>query len=161
MQVIVAAIGKQRGDAAESLLVADYLERAKSMGRQYGFSDFRLSQSEAPRSLSGKARQAREGEMLLSAVPEKADIVVLDERGENISSEKLSAYLGRRRDDGCAAAAFLIGGADGHGANVKSRAVKTISFGAATWPHMLVRAMLAEQLYRTVTILARHPYHRS
>ena len=98
---------------------------------------------------------------MLASIPENTPLLVLDETGENVSSEKLASALGRMRDDGVAAAAFVIGGADGHSDAVRARAGRMISFGAATWPHMLVRAMLAEQLYRAMTILSGHPYHRA
>jgi 23S rRNA (pseudouridine1915-N3)-methyltransferase len=160
MRILIAAIGKKSG-GPEAALVADYLGRTRSFGRRIGFSDIGLSEFEAPKSLAGDVLKKREGELLLDAVPEGAQILALDERGENISSEKFAALLARMRDDGAGAAAFLIGGADGHGELVRSRAARTISFGVATWPHMLVRAMLAEQLYRAMTILSGHPYHRA
>ncbi len=87
--------------------------------------------------------------------------VVLDETGKDMGSEALAALLGRWRDDGAREARFLIGAADGHDAATRAGADLLLGFGRATWPHMLVRAMLAEQLYRASTILAGHPYHRS
>jgi len=87
--------------------------------------------------------------------------VLLDERGRQLSSEDFAAILGRWRDDGVREARFLIGAADGHGEEARSRADLLIAFGAMTWPHMLARAMLAEQLWRATSILAGHPYHRS
>ena len=87
--------------------------------------------------------------------------VLLDERGKQLSSEELAALLGRWRDDGVREARFLIGAADGHGARARDQADLLIAFGTMTWPHMLARAMLAEQLWRATSILAGHPYHRS
>ena len=86
--------------------------------------------------------------------------VVLDETGGDLASTALAAGLGRWRDDGVREVRFLIGAADGHDAATRARADLLLSFGRATWPHMLVRAMLAEQLYRATSILAGHPYHR-
>ncbi len=86
--------------------------------------------------------------------------VLLDERGEVLSSTEFAARLGRWRDDGVREARFLIGAADGFGEAERKDADLLLSFGRATWPHMLARAMLAEQLYRATTILAGHPYHR-
>jgi 23S rRNA (pseudouridine1915-N3)-methyltransferase len=86
--------------------------------------------------------------------------VVLDERGETLSSTELAKALERWRDDGKREARFLIGAADGHGQAQRDSADLLISFGAATWPHLLARAMLAEQLFRATSILANHPYHR-
>ena len=86
--------------------------------------------------------------------------VVLDETGVDLSSADLAARLGRWRDEGAGEVRFLIGAADGHDAATRGAADLLLSFGKATWPHMLVRAMLAEQLYRATSILAGHPYHR-
>lgn len=87
--------------------------------------------------------------------------VVLDERGRELSSVALAVLLRTWRDDGVREARFLIGAADGHDDGVRARADLLLSFGQATWPHLLARAMLAEQLYRATAILAGHPYHRS
>lgn len=86
--------------------------------------------------------------------------VLLDERGENLSSEKLAAVLGRWRDEGIRECRFVLGAADGHSAPARGGADLLLAFGRATWPHLLARAMLAEQLYRATSILAGHPYHR-
>lgn len=87
--------------------------------------------------------------------------ILLDERGKQLSSEEFAALLGRWRDDGVREARFLIGAADGHGEAARNRADLLLGFGPMTWPHLLVRAMLAEQLWRATSILAGHPYHRS
>jgi len=87
--------------------------------------------------------------------------VLLDERGKLISSEDFAALLGRWRDDGVRECRFLIGAADGHGDKARESADLLLGFGAMTWPHMLARAMLAEQLWRATSILAGHPYHRA
>ncbi|MEQ1541217.1 MAG: 23S rRNA (pseudouridine(1915)-N(3))-methyltransferase RlmH [Novosphingobium sp.] len=87
--------------------------------------------------------------------------ILLDEHGKQLSSEEFAALLGKWRDDGVREARFLIGAADGHGAAARQSADLLIGFGAMTWPHMLARAMLAEQLWRATSILAGHPYHRS
>ena len=87
--------------------------------------------------------------------------VLLDERGRLMSSEDFAALLGRWRDDGMREARFLIGAADGHGDEARDSADLLLGFGAMTWPHLMVRAMLSEQLYRATTIIAGHPYHRS
>ncbi len=96
-------------------------------------------------------------------IPEQSGqsrIVLLDERGQNLSSEELAAVLGRWRDDGVRETRFLIGAADGHDEAVRAQCDLMIAFGKATWPHLLARAMLAEQLYRATSLLAGHPYHR-
>lgn len=96
-------------------------------------------------------------------IPERESnsrLVVLDERGKSLASSAFAQMLGRWRDDGVREARFLIGAADGHGDKARDEADLLISFGAATWPHLMVRAMLAEQLWRATSILAGHPYHR-
>ena len=87
--------------------------------------------------------------------------VLLDERGRQLTSEEFAALLGRWRDDGVREARFLIGAADGHGNVARDKADLLIAFGAMTWPHMIARAMLVEQLWRATSIIAGHPYHRS
>ncbi len=87
--------------------------------------------------------------------------VLLDERGKNLSSEELAEILGRWRDDGMREARFVLGAADGHSKEERAEADLLLAFGKATWPHLLARAMLMEQLYRASTILAGHPYHRA
>lgn len=160
IKLIIAAIGRQRAGPEKSL-ADDYLKRAVGMGGALGLSGPALVEFEAPKALRSAARQAREGAMLLEAAPDGAVIIALDENGKNMSSEELATLIADYRDAGRRACAFLIGGADGHDDSVKRAAMKTLSFGAATWPHMLVRAMLCEQLYRSMTILAGHPYHRA
>ncbi len=158
MRILVAAIGKMR--SGEAALTDDYLKRARDLGRSRSFSGPDLSEFEAPRGLTGPARMGKEGDWLTAAAADSVAIA-LDERGVNISSEQFAAMLGDLRDTGTKATTFLIGGADGHDRKVTAMAQRTIAFGAATWPHMLVRTMLAEQIYRAMTILAGHPYHRS
>lgn len=160
MRLQIAAIGAKPG-ASESTLITDYVKRANTIGRNIGFSGPDISALEAPRSLSGAKRQEREGALLLGVAPPNANLVALDERGQNLSSEKLAAIIANWRDDGVGHTTFAIGGADGHDQSVLDRAAIRLSFGALTWPHMLVRVMLAEQLYRVMTILSGHPYHRS
>ncbi len=145
----------------ERALFDDYRNRAMLTGRALGLSGPDLLECEAPRNAAGDKRRDREAEALLGAVPRGAHIVALDERGDNLSSDAIAAAVARRRDEGAPALAILIGGADGHGREIRARADARWSFGAATWPHMLVRIMLAEQLYRAATILSGHPYHRS
>ena len=87
--------------------------------------------------------------------------VLLDERGRQLSSEDFAALLGRWRDEGVRETRFLLGAADGHGAAARDKADLLLGFGAMTWPHLLARALLMEQLWRATSILAGHPYHRS
>ena len=159
MRLIIAAIGKTR-PGADTDLFNDYLKRAGQMGGQLGLRGPDMVEHEPPRGLRGKARQQKESEMLLAA-SEGATRIILDEKGKNISSADFAAMISKERDEGAAKMAFLIGGADGHTHELRARADFKLAFGAATWPHMLVRPMLAEQIYRAMTILSGHPYHRS
>ena len=93
-------------------------------------------------------------------LPPNSVLIVLDERGAALTSVELARKLEGWRDDGKREARFLIGAADGHEAAIRDKADLLLSFGPATWPHLLVRAMLAEQLFRATSILANHPYHR-
>ena len=120
-----------------------------------------LIEVEEKRPLSGTALQDREGALLLAKVPKGALVVALDEHGKALDSVAFAERLGGWRDQGQANIAFLIGGADGHSEAVRSRADMLLSLGKMTWPHMLVRAMFSEQLYRAWSILNNHPYHRA
>ncbi|PWR22402.1 23S rRNA (pseudouridine(1915)-N(3))-methyltransferase RlmH [Zavarzinia compransoris] len=152
MKLAIVAVGRFGAKDPERLLFETYAARLKPPLEMIEVEERRLT---------GAARQKREGELLLGAVPAGAAIVAMDGRGEVLSSEALAARLDRFRDQGVGRLAFLIGGADGHDEPVRSRAAFCYSFGAATWPHLMVRAMLAEQLYRAGTILDGHPYHRA
>ena len=150
MQLFIVAVGKARG-SAEHRLAEDWLGRLPEGGSIYEI------ESKLP---AGVKRTDDEGTRLLRVVPSGAALAILDPRGKDHSSEDLAALIDAWRDSGYGSAAFAIGGADGHAAHIRKKALRTISFGRATWPHMLCRAMLAEQLYRASMILAGHPYHR-
>lgn len=160
MRLIIAAVGKMR-TGPERELFEDYQKRADVAGRALGLTGPALAECEAPKNSSGAKRQEQEGALLLKNLPAGAHLIALDERGKNLKSKDIATAISRERDAGVPAFAFLIGGADGHSPEVKARTSQIWSFGAATWPHMLARVMLAEQLYRAVTILSGHPYHRS
>ena len=119
-----------------------------------------LVEVQAKDSTPPERRKRAEADLLLAAVPAGAALAALDERGRDLTSVELADRLARWRDGGQRAAAFLIGGADGLDERVLAAAELRLAFGRQTWPHRLVRAMLAEQLYRATTILAGHPYHR-
>lgn len=151
MNFLIAAVGRAK-KGPEKGLFDHYTARLKTT--------LTLKEVEEKRPLPTPARMAREGELLLGQVPAGARVVVLDERGKEMTSRAFAATLQAWRDDGVPTCAFLIGGADGHAEAVRARADLKLAFGPMTWPHMLVRAMLAEQLYRAQAILAGHPYHR-
>jgi 23S rRNA (pseudouridine1915-N3)-methyltransferase len=98
---------------------------------------------------------------LANVVPERAVTVVLDARGENLDSSAFASRLRRWRDDGRQETVFLIGGDDGLMPTLRDKAALTLALGIATWPHQLVRVMLLEQIYRAMSILSGHPYHRA
>ncbi len=120
----------------------------------------RLVEVEERRPLAGAERMAREGRLLLQAIPDGARTFALDGRGKALDSEGFADLLSRTAESGAPEVTFLIGGADGFDPAVRQRADRVLSLGSMTWPHMLVRAMLAEQLFRAQSILSGHPYHR-
>ena len=136
-----------------------YLERAIAAGRNLGLSGFDALELPESRA-AGSARKTEEARALRAGVADGTRLVALDERGRSMGSEAFARLIGRWRDDGRAGAAFLIGGADGLDPALVAEAEITLSFSLLTWPHQLVRIMLAEQLYRATTILSGHPYHR-
>jgi 23S rRNA (pseudouridine1915-N3)-methyltransferase len=143
----------------ERELVARYLERAQASGRPLALTGFDVIELPESRASSPAARKADEAKALRAALPEGV-VIALDERGKTQSSEAFTRQLARWRDDGRPAASFVIGGADGLDPAFTASADLCLSFSPLTWPHQLVRIMLAEQLYRATTILAGHPYHR-
>ena len=154
MRLRVCAVGRLRRGPEKDLFDL-YAARIAKAGRALALGPLDLSEFESP------GTPAREGERLIRAVPEGAAVVALDERGRTLSSPELAAWLAARRDDGARDCAFLIGGADGLMPGLRDRADLVLSFGPMVWPHMLARAMLAEQLYRATQILAGTPYHRA
>jgi 23S rRNA (pseudouridine1915-N3)-methyltransferase len=137
-----------------------YADRLTAMGKTVGFT-LALREFTESRAGSEAARIAAETTELAAAVPERARTIVLDSRVKSLTSAAFAEHLARWRDSGVADVALIIGGPDGVGPSIRDRADLTLAFGTATWPHQLVRIMLAEQLYRAVTILAGHPYHRA
>ncbi len=119
-----------------------------------------LKEVEERRPLSPEELKRREAELLLGAAPKGARLVALDEAGKALSSAAFADLIGRWRDAGVRDLAFLIGGAEGLDHSVRDAAALTLSLGPMTWPHLLTRALLAEQLYRAQSILTGHPYHR-
>jgi len=119
-----------------------------------------MREVEEKRPLPAPKLKSREAELLFSAIPDGAFMVALDERGQTLSSVAFAKKIGRWRDDGVRDVAFVIGGANGLDAPLCQKADFVLSLGSMTWPHMLVRGLLAEQIYRAHAILDGHPYHR-
>ncbi len=159
MRIRIGAIGRLK-KGAEKQLVADYLSRAKKMGRQSGISDVSEFELNESRNQTAEGRKGEEAENLLSRLDAQSVIIALDEHGENLSSRKFARILSGLKDAGQGEAVLLIGGPDGHGSKVLERARYKIALGAMTWPHRIARILVAEQLYRAMTIMANHPYHR-
>lgn len=151
MRLLIAAVGRVKsGPLAD--LQSEYLKRLSgSIG---------ITEVEERRTLSPAERKAREAELLLAALPEDALIVALDERGKTLASVAFAERVQRWRAEGVKTLAFVIGGAEGLAQPVVQRASLSLSLGAMTWPHLLARILLLEQLYRAQQILAGHPYHR-
>ena len=159
MLITVAAVGKLKA-GPERELFERFLERAEASGRTLGLT-FAVRELAESRAASAELRKSQEGVSLRAALPGGATVVALDERGKNLTSTDFAGRIGSWRDGGQANLAFVIGGPDGHGAALTDAAALKIAFGGMTWPHQLARVMLAEQLYRAVTILSGHPYHRA
>ena len=160
MRIAIAAIGRLK-DGPERELAERYCKRAEQVGRRIGFRDVETIEIRESRAQEVSKRMIEESIALANVIPDKAVTIILDERGENLGSAQLAARLGHWRDEGRPAAVFIIGGDDGLAPTLRENAGLTLGFGAATWPHQLVRIMLLEQLYRAVTILSGHPYHRA
>ena len=155
MRLHLCAVGRLRA-GPERDLVDDYLARTDRTGRPLGLGPVTEHEVEDRRG----GGMAAEAALLSRAVPDGAALCVLDERGKMLSSPEFAQVLAQWRDAGRQDAAFVIGGADGVDPAFRARADLVISFGRMVWPHMLIRVMLAEQLYRATTILAGSPYHR-
>lgn len=152
MRLWLAAVGRARPGP-----VRDLFEEYRG---RLGWS-LTLKEVEARKKVEGEELKRLEADLLLAAVPPAAILVALDERGQMLASDAFARRLGTWRDQGSPDIAFVIGGADGLAEEVRRRADLLLAFGPMTWPHMLVRGMLAEQIYRAQQILAGHPYHRA
>lgn len=159
MRLSVRAIGRLKS-SPENALALHYLGNAEKLGRRAGIRS--VSLTEIPESRAGtlSRRKREETDRLLDAVPAGAVVIAFDERGEEMTSLEFASELRRLLDGGSKHVVFLIGGADGHAPEIGASA-RLLSLGRMTWPHALVRLMLAEQIYRSVTILINHPYHRA
>ena len=150
MKTTILAIGKARGVEVE--WCDEYLKR---LGKTVVVKEMAVSSS-----LPDAEAQKAEAELLLKAIPDKAIVVALDERGRDMSSRDFAAKMTVWQEQGMADLVFIIGGADGLTDKVRARADFMLGFGRLTWPHRLVRVMLLEQIYRARQIIAGHPYHR-
>ena len=153
MRLTLICVGKL-GRAPEAALALAYVERATAAGRSLSLSPVEIIEVEAR-----KPGRAAEAEAILAKAA-GATLIACDERGRAVTSRAFAAQLATLRDEGVRRLAFAIGGADGLDAAVTEAARERLSFGPQTWPHALARVMLAEQVYRAITILGGAPYHR-
>lgn len=151
MRITLVAVGRAKSEPARELY-DDYAARLRW--------PLVLREVEERRTLPPAELKKREGELILAALPRAARLVALDEHGRTMDSRAFAALLGRWQDQGLRDLAFAIGGAEGLSEAVLDRAQLRLSLGPMTWPHLLVRALLSEQLFRAQAILDGHPYHR-
>ena len=156
MRLHIISVGRWSA-GPERALYEFYADRVDKAGKSIGIGPLSLKEL----TFKKQVQQQDEARALLDAAPKQTALIALDENGKQETSETLARFIGHQRDDGIADLAFLIGGADGHHPSLLRQSHRTISLGRLTWPHLLVRGLLAEQLYRAVTILSGHPYHRS
>lgn len=160
MKIVVHAVGRMKA-GPEKDLAGRYFDRFAKAGPAVGIEFSGVAELAEGRSRDADERRADEAARILSRIEPGSALVILDERGRNAGSEDFATQLAAWRDGGRKAVAIAIGGPDGHGQALRAQAQLVLSFGAMTWPHQLVRVMLAEQLYRAATILSGHPYHRA
>ncbi len=154
MKLSILAVGPVKS-GPEHDLTADYCKRFGPLAAPLGLSGIDLV------TVKSGGGMAREGERLLEKCPAQARILRLDEHGPNWASTKMAQNIAKWRDDGERSLVFMIGGAEGYSDAVRKAAPSMLALGPQTWPHLLVRAMLAEQLYRAASILAGTPYHKA
>jgi len=160
MRIIVAAVGRLK-QGPETELSERYRKRTAQTGRNLGLRDVEIIEIRESRAADAGKRMLEESIALANIIPQGAAVALLDSHGDNLDSASLAGHLAKWRNNDRPAAVFVIGGADGLAPSLRDKAELRISFGAATWPHQLVRIMLLEQLYRATTILTGHPYHRA
>jgi 23S rRNA (pseudouridine1915-N3)-methyltransferase len=160
MRVLVLAIGRLK-QGAEADLCERYRKRVAQAGRNVGLREFEIIEIKESRAPETEKRKLEESIAIANVIPEGAVVILLDETGDSLPSASIAETIKAERDAGRPALVFIIGGPDGLAQSLRSKAAKKLAFGAATWPHQLVRIMLLEQIYRAVTILSGHPYHRA
>jgi 23S rRNA (pseudouridine1915-N3)-methyltransferase len=160
MRLVVIAVGRLK-QGPERELAEAYRKRAQAIGRALGVRDIEIVEIRESRAQDAERRRVEESIAVANVVPERAIIVILDERGDNLDSATLAGLLQAWRAEDRPAVCFVVGAADGLAQSLRERAKLKLAFGAATWPHQLVRVMLLEQLYRAASIIAGHPYHRA
>jgi 23S rRNA (pseudouridine1915-N3)-methyltransferase len=159
MKISVFAVGRMKA-GPEKELADRYFDRFSKAGPPIGLEFSGLSEVAESRAQTANERKREEAERLRSNLALGAALILLDERGKNLSSQDFANRIAALRDAGQRQLTLAIGGPDGHDSALGGEALLLLSFGALTWPHQMVRIMLGEQLYRAATILSGHPYHR-
>lgn len=160
MRITVFAVGRMKA-GAERELADRYFDRFAKAGNSLGFDFQGVSEIAESRGQTVDSRKIEEAARLFEALDTGAGLILLDERGKALSSEDFAGQLACLRDDGKRQLIIAIGGPDGHDPRLRQRADLVLALGSLTWPHQLVRVLVAEQLYRAATILSGHPYHRA
>ena len=160
MRISLFAVGRLKS-GPEKDLASRYLERFSKAGPAVGLEFSRLIEVPESRASNADTRKKEEAAILQKYLPEGGLLVLLDERGKSMDSESFAQMIDRFNDSGKRDMLIAIGGADGLDPELQSRADAVVNLGIMTWPHQLVRILIAEQLYRAVTIIAGHPYHRA
>lgn len=158
MKIIVGVVGRMKS-GPEKLLIDRYVKRIEGLSRGVGMTGFQIceiNESRASHAQTRKIEEARE----LTAKLSSSKIITFDERGKSVSSRQFADHFSGMRDQGTSSLAFLIGGADGLAPHLREQSEHCYAFGAMTLPHQLVRVLVIEQLYRCMTLLTGHPYHR-
>lgn len=159
MRLKILAIGKMK-KGPESDLLERYVQRSVKAGRQLGLDGPHVREWSESRLAGTDDRKGEEAAQMLAGVKPGAVLVALDEHGRDMNSPDLAAFVQDHLDSAVPEMIFALGGPDGHGRALLDAASLTLRLGSLTWPHQLARVMLAEQLYRSITILSGHPYHR-
>ncbi|GAA4122596.1 23S rRNA (pseudouridine(1915)-N(3))-methyltransferase RlmH [Aminobacter aganoensis] len=160
MKVAIHAVGRMKA-GPEKDLADRYLDRFSKSGGPLGLDFSGVTEIAESRAQNVDERRREEADRLRAQMASGTALVLLDERGKNLSSQQFADKIAGLRDGGQRGLMIAIGGPDGHDEALRNEAQLLISFGAATWPHQMVRIMLGEQLYRAATILSGHPYHRA
>lgn len=160
MRLAIAAIGRLK-DTGEAELASRYVKRIEAAGRALALGPVSVTELAEARAADVALRKSDEAGRLSAASSRAERRIILDERGQPLSSAKFAAWLADARDQGCREAAFLIGGPDGHDDSLRRDAQLILSMSAMTLPHGLARVVLLEQIYRAITIIGGHPYHRA
>lgn len=160
MRLAIISVGRIKAGPERDLL-ATYSERLDAIGRRFGLGALSQTELDESRAATTEKRRGDEADRISARRGNGHLLVALDETGRDTSSSELAEWIREMRDAGSSGIDFVIGGPDGLDRELLKSADRRIAFGRATWPHRLVRVMVAEQLYRAATILAGHPYHRA